>query len=155
MFKYIWNYIWDVIRMSWNAPRTASGGLDMRFNSNKELAKKKSGCGCIIGIIVFIIILFRIVDNNIRRVSENEKVLKETSDSTRVEHQKRKREKSTKESIVSFDEEEPTLDTAEIAEPITNLEGESNFNVDFVEGNKEIIPAEKEFVEVALPCDAE
>ena len=52
MFKYIWNYIWDVIRMSWNAPRTASGGLDMRFNSNKELARKNQD------VVVLLALLF-------------------------------------------------------------------------------------------------
>ena len=81
-------------------------------------------------------------------------MLKETSDSTRVEHQKRKREKSTKESIVSFDEEEPTLDTAEITEPIMDLEEEGNPYADFVDQNMDIIPAEKELLEVTLSCDA-
>ena len=120
----------------------------MRFSSNKESIKRRSGCSCILAIIVFMII---IIDS----LSVNEKVVKETSDSTRVEYQTREREKSLKVSTVTIYEEEAIHETTEITEPITNLEEESNFNVDFVEGNKEIIPAEKESVEVALPCDAE
>ena len=148
MFKYFWNYILDIIGIRWNAPRTISGGLDMRFSSNIESIKRRSGCSCILAIIVFMII---IIDS----LSVNEKVVKETSDSTRVEYQTREREKSLKVSTVTIYEEEAIHETTEITEPITNLEEESNSNVDFVEGNKEIIPAEKESVEVALPCDAE
>ncbi len=147
MFKYIWNYFIGIIRMSWNAPHTISGGLDMRFSSNKELAKRKTGCSCILGIIVFIII---IIDS----LSVNEKVVKETSDSTRVKYQTIEKNKSIKVSPVSIYEEVSTKDTTEISEPITNLERECNPNVDFVEGNIEIIPTEKGFMEVALPGDS-
>lgn len=138
----------DIIGIRWNAPRTISGGLDMRFRSNKESVKRRSGCSCILAIIVFMII---IMDS----LSVNENVVKETSDSNREEYQTREREKLLKVSTATIYEEEPIHETTEITEPITNSKGESCFNVDFVEGNKEIFPAEKEFVEVALPCDAE
>ena len=97
----------------------------MRFRSNKESVKRRSGCSCILAIIVFMII---IIDS----LSVNEKVVKETSDSTRVEYQTREREKSLKVSTVTIYEEEAIHETTEITEPITNLEEESNFNVDFV-----------------------
>lgn len=148
MFKYFWNYILDIIGIRWNAPRTISGGLDMRFRSNKESVKRRSGCSCILAIIVFMII---IMDS----LSVNENVVKETSDINIEEYQTREREKLLKVSTATIYEEEPIHETTEITEPITNSEGESCFNVDFVEGNKENFPAEKEFVEVALPCDAE